>query len=482
MQLQYLNFLAEADGDQAFTRGERINWEQFQINLAAHAAATNNSTQRLDAIMWLGIAGHPQATTMARPVEINMSPAWMPGPEGIEGAFMEGYGIAVNRDLYPDLNANNEDIAEVLTHELRHRGFRIIGDIPILLQRIPAEYQNAIRSNNSGVSLNDPEHSMIYAMDGLSVDNDRVEDDPDASDVRYWQREYAKVNQAVREWLDDQPIPRGAPEALRQDLERIYGQTVEFVEPEETPVTPPEAVEDEEAIVIIVPPRIADQAEKPDLSSIRTTRDNTLARQAGESPEGKRGVELLQQALNYLGADPELSVDGKYGPATRNAVRDFQQEHNLQVDGLAGPETMGKIRELLGQSRNPDRQRPNTGATAPGDVGDGTRGNSPADTGQVVPTDIDMPTQNIELTSGPNSIQSFLPWKDELEAAGYTVAPSGRAVRGKDWGTVAGIGANGTVWFGDRVVRNIVKGHGTSGDVADTRIGRRPEDNIYIDR
>lgn len=52
-------------------------------------------------------------------------------------------------------------------------------------------------------------------------------------------------------------------------------------------------------------------------------------------------VEQLQTALNEHGAS--LSVDGKFGPRTHGAVKDFQRAHDVQVDGVVGPETRGAL-------------------------------------------------------------------------------------------------------------------------------------------
>jgi peptidoglycan hydrolase-like protein with peptidoglycan-binding domain len=55
----------------------------------------------------------------------------------------------------------------------------------------------------------------------------------------------------------------------------------------------------------------------------------------------------LQESLNALGADPQLDVDGEYGPATNKAVSEYQNHHDIKVDGWAGPETVSSILEEL---------------------------------------------------------------------------------------------------------------------------------------
>jgi peptidoglycan hydrolase-like protein with peptidoglycan-binding domain len=59
------------------------------------------------------------------------------------------------------------------------------------------------------------------------------------------------------------------------------------------------------------------------------------------------GVKWIQLALNLLGANPQLVVDGRYGPATRAAVTKFQTEHSLVVDGWAGEATGNALRAAL---------------------------------------------------------------------------------------------------------------------------------------
>lgn len=51
-------------------------------------------------------------------------------------------------------------------------------------------------------------------------------------------------------------------------------------------------------------------------------------------------VEWLQASLNKLGAAPQLTVDGDYGPATERAAIAFQQKTGtLTVDGVVGAKT-----------------------------------------------------------------------------------------------------------------------------------------------
>ena len=58
-------------------------------------------------------------------------------------------------------------------------------------------------------------------------------------------------------------------------------------------------------------------------------------------------VLMLQTALNLLGYG-RLSVDGKFGNGTLNAVIAFQQANKLTADGKAGKKTLKKMEQLSG--------------------------------------------------------------------------------------------------------------------------------------
>lgn len=49
-------------------------------------------------------------------------------------------------------------------------------------------------------------------------------------------------------------------------------------------------------------------------------------------------LEGVQDALTKLGYDPG-KVDGKDGPNTQKAVREFQAHVTIKIDGIVGPDT-----------------------------------------------------------------------------------------------------------------------------------------------
>ncbi len=68
--------------------------------------------------------------------------------------------------------------------------------------------------------------------------------------------------------------------------------------------------------------------------------------------KGSRGTEVqsLQYYLAFIGffndSLPEISIDGIFGPATRNAVLAFQRYYGLTPDGIVGRDTWNKIQTV----------------------------------------------------------------------------------------------------------------------------------------
>ena len=99
---------------------------------------------------------------------------------------------------------------------------------------------------------------------------------------------------------------------------------------------------------------------------------------------GSRGndVRAIQYFLNFLGFFndrlPQIKVDGVFGPATENAVRQFQSQYGLTVDGIVGRGTWNAIVDAYYSTLNslPDEYRSYSSLLYPGyTLTTGTSGN-----------------------------------------------------------------------------------------------------------
>ena len=68
--------------------------------------------------------------------------------------------------------------------------------------------------------------------------------------------------------------------------------------------------------------------------------------------QGSRGTEVqsLQYYLSFIGffndSLPEITIDGIFGPATKNAVTAFQRYYGLTADGIVGRDTWNRIQTV----------------------------------------------------------------------------------------------------------------------------------------
>lgn len=65
------------------------------------------------------------------------------------------------------------------------------------------------------------------------------------------------------------------------------------------------------------------------------------------SPTPKEIQAALKNAGYYTGA-----IDGKIGPKSQQAIRDFQRDSRLTVDGKVGKKTWAKLKEHLNEAGN----------------------------------------------------------------------------------------------------------------------------------
>ena len=67
---------------------------------------------------------------------------------------------------------------------------------------------------------------------------------------------------------------------------------------------------------------------------------------ASSPVSGKPSTREIQQALKNSGFY-QGALDGKMGPKTHNAVKEFQRVHGLNDDGVVGKQTWAKLRSYL---------------------------------------------------------------------------------------------------------------------------------------
>lgn len=300
-----INEVVLFEADRAAQNAQEINWKQFKTNLAGYAASKGNSdSNRIDAIVWLGLAGHRKAVKLWAP-RLG-SKAKIKSQAGTLGGFHKSAGGVYNRYIdeitvnpkYGSIYDLNHTNSFILAHELRHRGFNIIRNISALKSQMPNDVD---LTPTDGNIMND-EHKMLYAIDGNLRDYGYDED--------YWARKYLQCNAIVRNWLSSQPVPSDAPEAFRKDLERIYGKPVEIVAQGEKPKTPVDAIKSGDVKVVQAPEKVAKGAKLPGFirkllgldkkkqtatTPASTGQQTTAAKQSGTQPAAPPAAQPAQQ-------------------------------------------------------------------------------------------------------------------------------------------------------------------------------------------
>jgi len=110
------------------------------------------------------------------------------------------------------------------------------------------------------------------------------------------------------------------------------------------------------------------QSAQSDAPKLDLGEGELLSRGSEASPEK---ISQLQEMLKGQGL--ELAVDGKFGPETQNAVREYQRQNGLKVDGIVGPETQGALNgtraEQPVESANAGAAVDPANPAAPGELG-----------------------------------------------------------------------------------------------------------------
>lgn len=87
---------------------------------------------------------------------------------------------------------------------------------------------------------------------------------------------------------------------------------------------------------------------KPEAAPAPAAAEPEKAPAKAEAAAGKgENLKWFQKALNDLGAEPKLAVDGRYGPATKRALMKFQTAAGLKSDGKASAETEAAMKQKL---------------------------------------------------------------------------------------------------------------------------------------
>lgn len=244
----------------------KIDWGKFKLALAAHAAAQNlEGYGKIDAIMFLGLAGDPNSQSvldvkLKGPARIGVADANSvrdldfvdpnrkgriageyfgvvyqgKGGQGYQTRKEYEYGIIINHEFFNQ--ATGEIDTSTLAHEAQHRGFDILTRIPAIRNAINPrtqkylDYLNTDGEKIPGLGLQNTgernflEHLLIYSFEAP----DQIGDGSSGTDmfrskaeVKMFQMMYQDIEKAANAYIQRYPVPKGGLELLRKEVDRL---------------------------------------------------------------------------------------------------------------------------------------------------------------------------------------------------------------------------------------------------------------------
>ncbi len=99
-------------------------------------------------------------------------------------------------------------------------------------------------------------------------------------------------------------------------------------------------------IAVVAPAYGADTGSGGYTATEAATTKPAPARSSSSGQSMRGSTHDIQQALKNAGFY-QGAIDGKMGPITREAIKEFQRLHGLTDDGVAGKQTWAKLRPYL---------------------------------------------------------------------------------------------------------------------------------------
>ena len=184
------------------------------LEIAATSGVASN-LEGIDAVVRLGYLGKHSPESIAK--SFGISEPWDPMTPQILGS----YNAATDelKTVYRRLMDPNQrlDTATTVAHELRHRGFRVISELPELNNLMPSDLRTKWKDgygkfndgNYRGAIDASPEHAMIYSVQDPNLDTSsrsRFLKHPKLGGrkAQYWSELYNEVNTIVKDYLEQQ--------------------------------------------------------------------------------------------------------------------------------------------------------------------------------------------------------------------------------------------------------------------------------------